>query len=239
MVGKNTPVIYRRVKPMGHWFPFMYDTKHPQRGIGNAKLNRSPGRRNEHLHRDSMKIRPLTPDNHAKVSALLRQAFPGSTHEVQLVENFHGNGRDVHEWVAIHINTVIAYIAFSNAYNNTAVCGLHLMLLAVKPEFQNQGIGSEMLRFALRQEIIQANTIFVLGNPAFYRKFGFAPCSMPVCPFAGKGVQFLSISNTATEQFTVGYEPELSMAQKRKNPTAKSTKTVRPAKKTGKTRPRG
>jgi hypothetical protein len=36
-----------------------------------------------------MKIRKLTPENYAKASALLRQAFPGSTYGVQLVENFH------------------------------------------------------------------------------------------------------------------------------------------------------
>lgn len=185
-----------------------------------------------------MKIRPFTPDNHAKVSALLRQAFPGSTSEVQLVENLHKNNRTVHEWVGIHINTVIAYIAFSNAYNNTAVCGLHLALLAVKPEHQNRGIGSEMLRFALRQEVILANTIFVLGDPVLYRKFGFAPCSMPVCPFAGNNTNFLSIRNTTSEQFTVGYEPEFTLAQKKKNPRTGSSGNARP-KKTGKARRRG
>ncbi|SVD16427.1 uncharacterized protein METZ01_LOCUS369281, partial [marine metagenome] len=36
-----------------------------------------------------MKIHKFTPENHDKTSALLRQAFPGSSFEVQLVENFH------------------------------------------------------------------------------------------------------------------------------------------------------
>jgi len=157
-----------------------------------------------------MKIRKVTQELHGKASALLRNAFPGSNYEVQLVENFHKNGRDVHEWVCIHTNKVVAYIAFSKAYNGTEVCGLHLAPLAVKPEFQRQGIGSELLRFALRQDVVKANTLFVLGNPGFYKKFGFEPCVIPVCPFDKKNAHFLSIRNSAATQFTVGYEPEFS-----------------------------
>jgi len=155
-----------------------------------------------------MKIRPLTPENYPKASALLRQAFPRSTQEVQLVENLHKNGKAMHEWVCIHINAVIAYIAFTTAYNGSAVCGLHLAPLAVKPEFQRQGIGSELLRFALRQEAIRDKTIFVLGEPRFYQKFGFAPCAMPICPFDKNNAHFLSLRNNTSSQFTVGYESE-------------------------------
>ncbi len=158
-----------------------------------------------------MKIRKLTPEMYAKASALLVQAFPGSNAEVRLVENFHKNGTPVHEWVCIHINRVIAYIAFSKAYNGSEVCGLHLAPMAVKPEYQRQGIGSELLRFALRQEVIKANTIFVLGDPAFYQKFGFAPCVRPLCPFAAQKGHFLSLRNKITTPFTVGYETEFGV----------------------------
>lgn len=158
-----------------------------------------------------MKIRKLTPENYAKVSALLRQAFPGSTYEVQVVENLHKYGNAVHAWVCIHTNTVIAAIVFSNAYNGAAVCGLHLAPLAVKPEFQKQGIGSELLRFALRQEVIKANTIFVLGDPCFFQKFGFAACAMPLCPFDKDNAHFLGLRNNTASQFTVGYEPEFNI----------------------------
>ena len=158
-----------------------------------------------------MKIRELTPENFIKASAFLRRAFPGRNYEVKLVENFHKNGKDVHEWVCIHTNKIIAYIAFSKAYNGSDVCGLHLAPLAVKPDFQRQGIGSELLRFALRQDVIKANTIFVLGDPGFYQKFGFEPCAMPICPFAKNNAHFLSIRNNSSSQFTVGYEPEFKL----------------------------
>jgi putative acetyltransferase len=160
---------------------------------------------------NKMKIRKVTPDMHPKASALLRQAFPGSSYEVRLVENLRKNDKDLHEWVCIHTNKVVAYIAFSNAYNGAQVCGLHLAPLAVKPEFKRQGIGSELLRFALRQDVIQANTLFVLGDPGFYKKFGFEPCAIPVCPFDKNNAHFLSIRNTVSTQFTVGYEKEFSV----------------------------
>ena len=158
-----------------------------------------------------MKIRKVTPEIQPKASALLRQTFPESNYEVQLFEKLHKNERTIHEWVCIHINRVIAYIAFTNAYNGSKVCGLHLAPLAVKPEFQNQGIGSELLRFALRQDIIKANTIFVLGNPGFYKKFGFELCTMPLCPFDKNNAHFLSIRNTTSSTFKVGYEPEFNL----------------------------
>jgi putative acetyltransferase len=160
-----------------------------------------------------MKIRKLASENYTKASALLRQAFPGSTFEVQLVEKFHKNGKAVHEWVCIHTNKIVAYIAFSNAYNGSDVCGLHLAPLAVKPTFQKQGIGSELLRFALRQAVIKENTIFVLGDPGFYQKFGFSPCARPVCPFDENNAHFLSIHNNTDSQFLVGYESEFNFGE--------------------------
>ncbi len=158
-----------------------------------------------------MKIRTLTPESFGKASALLRQAFSRSTYEVQLVENLHKNGKDVHEWVCIHTNKIIAYVAFSNAYNGSDICGLHLAPLAVKPEFQKQGIGTELLRFALRQNVVKTQTIYVLGDPGFYKKFGFEPCLSPVCPFDKNNAHFLSIRNKVSDQFTVGYEPEFNV----------------------------
>ncbi len=139
---------------------------------------------------------------------MLRHVFSESTYEVQLIENLHKNGKELAEWVCIHSNKVIAYIAFSNAYHGKNVCGLHLAPLAVTPHKQNQGIGSELLRFSLRQEIIREKTLFVLGDPSFYSRFGFEPCVTPICPFDKKNEHFLSVRNAAEDQYTVGYEPE-------------------------------
>jgi len=155
-----------------------------------------------------MKIRKLTPDDYPKANALLLQAFPNGNFEAQLIQNFHKNGTEIQEWACFHTNKIIAYVAFSNAYNGSNVCGLHLAPLAVKPDFQRQGIGSELLQFALRQAVIKGNTLFVLGEPDFYKKFGFEPCVTPICPFDKNNKHFLSIRNTTGASFTVGYEAE-------------------------------
>ena len=159
-----------------------------------------------------MKIRKLTSENYSKVYALLRQTSPSSAFEVQLVENFHKNGKDVHEWVCIHANKITAYIAFSNAYNGSDICGLHLAPFAMKSEFRKREADSELLRFALRQDVIKVNTIFVLcNNPGFYQNIGFSPCVKPLCPLDKKNARFLSIRNNTSSQFTVGYEPEFNI----------------------------
>lgn len=155
-----------------------------------------------------MKIRKPTIDNYPKVYALLRQAFPGSLYEMQVMEKLHRNAKVQHEWVCIHINSVIGHIAFTNAYNGSDVCGLHLAPIAVKPEFQKQGVGSELLRFALRQPFIKDSAIFVSGDAAFFQRFGFEPCLMTVCPLKKRNSHFLSLRDESKSRFTVGYEPE-------------------------------
>lgn len=160
-----------------------------------------------------MKIRKPTQETYVKVSALLGWAFPKSLYERELVEGFHDNDTPIHEWVCIHINKVVAYIAFSNAYNGDEICGLHLAPLAVAPQFQRQGFGSELLGFALRQKAIKESPLFVLGNPKFYQRFGFKHCPLPVCPFAKNNKHFLALRNTATTPFIVGYEPEFGPAK--------------------------
>lgn len=155
-----------------------------------------------------MKIRKVSPENQAKVQALLAKTFNPGGYEVKLVDRLRHKQRDVHEWACIHINKVIACIVFSNAYDGHEICGLHLAPLAVHPEFQNRGVGSELLRFALRQEEIASRTVFVLGDPGFYKKFGFEPCHQPLCPFDKDNKHFSALRNSTVHDFSVGYEPE-------------------------------
>lgn len=165
-----------------------------------------------------MKIRKVTKETQAKAYALLRNAFPGSDYEANLVQQFHEHDTPIHEWICIHTNKAIAYIAFSNAYNGGDVCGLHLAPMAVAPDFQKQGIGSELLRFALRQEAIKNQPLFVLGEPRYYKKFGFEPCRLPICAFDKNNAHFLSMRNDSSEHFTIGYEPEFKTTGKTSNP---------------------
>jgi putative acetyltransferase len=158
-----------------------------------------------------MKIQKLTVENRPRVYALLRLAFPRTEFEAQLVEKLHENNRPLQEWVCLHAGRIVGYVAFSNAYRGE-ICGLHLGPMGVTPEFQRQGIGSELLRFALRQEEIKSRALFVHGKPDFFSKFGFEPCSNPTCPFEKNSAYFLSLGNSGSTPFMVGYEPEFQPA---------------------------
>jgi putative acetyltransferase len=168
-----------------------------------------------------MKIQKVSIENRPKVYGLLQRAFPGSTYEAGLVQKLHENGKTLHEWVCIHVNKAIAYIAFSPAYHGRDVCGLHLAPMAVAPDFQKQGVGTELLQFALRQEAIKSQPLFVLGEPGYYQRFGFEPCAEPVCPFDTDNAHFLSMRNRVTAGFTVGYEPEFMTAAVSPAPSGK------------------
>ncbi|MGM7700600.1 GNAT family N-acetyltransferase [Pseudalkalibacillus sp. Hm43] len=55
---------------------------------------------------------------------------------------------------------------------------LALAPMAVKPESQNKGIGSALVREGLkRAEEIGYESVVVLGHPTYYPKFGFIPAS--------------------------------------------------------------
>ena len=82
--------------------------------------------------------------------------------------------------------------------------------MAVAPDFEMLDAGAELLRFALRQEEIKSQPLFVLGEPGYYEKFGFEPCRLPVCPFGKNNNNFLSMRNTIDTHFVVGYEPEFT-----------------------------
>lgn len=157
-----------------------------------------------------MKIQKLAAENRPKVYALLQCAFPESAYKTGLVKNLHDHGRPLSEWICLHTNKVIAYIAFANAYHGKEVCGLHLATLAVSPDFAVLDAGSELLRYALRQEEIKSQPLFVMGEAGYYSRFGFEPCRLPICPFGRNNANFLSLHNTIDTFFTVGYEPEFT-----------------------------
>ncbi len=173
-----------------------------------------------------MKIQKLAAEHRAKAYALLRRAFPNRAYEAALVELLHKNGKPLQEWVCLHTGKAIAYIAFSNAYHDRSLCGLHLAPMAVSPDFQRQGVGSELLRFALRQEAIKSQPLFVLGAPGYFKKFGFEPCSSPICPYDKNNAHFLSLRNPDDNRFTLGYESEFKAA-------AKAPKTDKPGSRSG------
>lgn len=70
---------------------------------------------------------------------------------------------------------IVGHIFFSPMiFENKKTKFLGLAPMAVLPEFQNQGIGSKLVREGLKVCADEGFTVvFVLGHPNFYPRFGF------------------------------------------------------------------
>ncbi len=101
--------------------------------------------------------------------------------EAELVETLRRNCDDLLSLVAIVENQVVGHILFSPATIEGAdetLQGMGLAPMAVLPEFQRQGIGSELVRAGLKiLERKQCPFVIVLGHAVYYPRFGFEPAS--------------------------------------------------------------
>lgn len=106
-------------------------------------------------------------------------AFPGDD-EAGLVDLLRDNGHLSVSIVAEENSGIVGHIAFSPvtvAGLNVAAVGL--APVAVLPEFQKQGIGSELIRAGLQAcQEAGIRIVVVLGEPDFYQRFGFRPAHL-------------------------------------------------------------
>jgi putative acetyltransferase len=72
---------------------------------------------------------------------------------------------------------VIGHLSFSPVMLNNEVSPFAgLAPVSVLPAFQRQGVGSRLIRFGLeRCRDAEYAAVFVLGDPAYYSRFGFRP----------------------------------------------------------------
>lgn len=75
-------------------------------------------------------------------------------------------------------DVIIGHILFSyiDLVNDVTYKVLGLAPLAVRSQFQKQGIGSALVREGLtRANVMEESIVIVLGHPQFYNRFGFEP----------------------------------------------------------------
>lgn len=122
-------------------------------------------------------IRPEEPGDEPAIAAVLRAAF-GHDVEARLVDGLRRDGDLSLSLVALGGDRIVGHVAFSlisildKGRETTAVS---LAPLAVLPSAQHGGIGSALVEEGLRR-IAESGVrlAFVIGDPAFYRGFGFA-----------------------------------------------------------------
>ena len=124
-------------------------------------------------------VRPEQPKDHAAIRAIVTAAFPTDA-EARLVDALRVNGKAIYSFVAVDdTDEVLGHIMFSPVTTPLPTAkGLGLAPVAVKPEFQNQGVGSQLIHSSLIEcKADGFDFIVLLGNPAYYQRFGFQAAS--------------------------------------------------------------
>ena len=116
----------------------------------------------------------------------------GQGSESKLIENIR-NADDfipklslVFENEKLEITGHILFSPITIETKTASIRSLALAPMAVNPDFQNQGIGSILVKEGLKRcEELGYDSVVVLGHPKFYPKFGFIPAIEKgiKCPF--------------------------------------------------------
>lgn len=125
-----------------------------------------------------IEIRVERPQDAAAICELHLQAFHPSPHEARLVELLRQAHKTPISLVALAQGRLIGHILFSPITlvpAQPAVRGLGLAPVGVLPEFQRQGIGSQLIERGLQAcQESGYDLVVVLGDPRYYMRFGFA-----------------------------------------------------------------
>ena len=125
-----------------------------------------------------IRIRSELPEDVEAIYSLNQEAFEG-TAEANLVNNLRTSNAMTLSLVAIKNNEIVGHIAFSPVTiesDRATVNAVGLAPMAVSPEFQRSGIGSQLVEEALnRIRTAGHDLVVVLGHPEYYPRFGFVP----------------------------------------------------------------
>jgi len=102
--------------------------------------------------------------------------------EADLVDALRANARPFISLVAVVDEQVVGHIFFSPVSiesENGVFTAMGLAPMAVLPEYQNQGIGSQLVREGLKEcQRLGHGIVVVLGHANYYPRFGFTPASL-------------------------------------------------------------
>jgi putative acetyltransferase len=140
-----------------------------------------------------MIIRSESPGDIAGIRFVEEAAFLQSA-EADLVDDLRAAGDSVFSLIAVEGETVTGHAMFSRL--QAPFPALALGPVAVLPDRQRVGVGSRLIREGIaRSEAAGWIGIFVLGDPAFYRRFGFdvGKASGFISPYAGPHLMALPL----------------------------------------------
>jgi putative acetyltransferase len=125
-------------------------------------------------------IRPETAEDIGAIYEVNRLAF-GQENEAKLVNELRKAPAFVSglSLVAVDNINVIGHILFSPIRiesKTQSVPALALAPMAVRPDYQRKGVGSELVRVGLSHaRALGHRLVVVVGHPGYYPRFGFTP----------------------------------------------------------------
>ncbi len=134
---------------------------------------------------DKFEIRDSVPDDIALIEAVYPGAFPDED-LLPLVRSLLSEKSIVLSLVGIADIALVGHIIFTTCgiVGRTDKVSL-LGPLAVAPDWQQQGVGSALVRSGLRRlKNAGIGQIYVLGDPAYYGRFGFEPNDSVTPPYS-------------------------------------------------------
>lgn len=133
-------------------------------------------------------IREERSEDEAAVAAIVERAF-GRALEADLVASLRRDGAAALSLVAEQEGRVLGHVLFSPVIiegGDEGFAAAALAPLAVLPAFQRLGIGSALVSAGLKRcREIGFSRVLVLGDPAYYQRFGFAPAAAVGIRFPG------------------------------------------------------
>ena len=150
----------------------------------------------------SVRVRPAATADAPAIRRVHLAAFPTPA-EADLVDRLEDEGDAMISLVAEADGQVVGHILMSRMDvqgEGRSWRALALAPVAVLPARQGGGIGSALIRAALERSRSEGTElVFVLGDPAYYRRFGFAAAT--AAPFASPyaGEHFLALALRGVE----------------------------------------
>jgi putative acetyltransferase len=126
-----------------------------------------------------LQIRDEEAQDLEQIREILRAAFPTDA-ESRLVDALRENGKAVISLVAVEGSRVVGHILFSPVSTTPPgeAGGIGLAPVAIRLDRQSQGIGSRLIREGLQRcRALGFDYCVVLGDPTYYRRFGFDKAS--------------------------------------------------------------